>query len=277
MRCGCFGWPHCGHRFRRGAEILCWARRLSRRDLDCFFFGTVTAADYSEGSERDLARCAERLQERPVVRYEDDGARVDGERGLELFDRGQVEVVRGLVEDEAVDALRGQQRELRAGPLARREGSRGPKDVVRTEAELGEERARLLLLPAERVDERLVHGEACARLLHPAEDDALSHFARARRERQLPRERAEKRRLAASVRAGQRQPVAARELEVDGPKPENAALDDRTREAGARRPKPVNPGAAPPRLDAGPGPPASAPRGRPRAAAPREGPVLDGA
>ena len=41
IRCGCFGRPHCGHEFTRGASILCVARRLSRRDFDVFFLGTA--------------------------------------------------------------------------------------------------------------------------------------------------------------------------------------------------------------------------------------------
>ena len=41
MRCGCFGLPHCGQRFTRGAWIRCVARRLSRRALEVFFFGTA--------------------------------------------------------------------------------------------------------------------------------------------------------------------------------------------------------------------------------------------
>jgi ATPase subunit of ABC transporter with duplicated ATPase domains len=41
MRCGRFGLPHCGQRFTRGASSRCVARRLSRRDLDVFLFGTA--------------------------------------------------------------------------------------------------------------------------------------------------------------------------------------------------------------------------------------------
>ena len=41
MRCGCFGRPHCGQVFTRGASSRCVARRLSRRDLEVFFFGTA--------------------------------------------------------------------------------------------------------------------------------------------------------------------------------------------------------------------------------------------
>jgi len=41
IRCGCFGRPHCGHVFTRGASIRCVARRLSLRDLEVFFLGTA--------------------------------------------------------------------------------------------------------------------------------------------------------------------------------------------------------------------------------------------
>jgi hypothetical protein len=41
IRWGRFGWPHCGQRFSRGASSRCVARRLSRRDLLVFFFGTA--------------------------------------------------------------------------------------------------------------------------------------------------------------------------------------------------------------------------------------------
>src|SRR5690348_16964640 len=40
-RCACFGEPHCGQVERRGASIACVARRLSRRDLEVFLFGTA--------------------------------------------------------------------------------------------------------------------------------------------------------------------------------------------------------------------------------------------
>ena len=66
----------------------------------------------------------EGLQEPAVVRHEQDGAVVAAERALELLDRLDVEVVRRLVEDEAVDAAGGQQCETGAGALARRERRR---------------------------------------------------------------------------------------------------------------------------------------------------------
>ena len=59
------------------------------------------------------------LEQAAVVRDEDDRAGVAVERGLELLDRRQVEVVRRLVQDEAVDALRRRAGELGARSLAR--------------------------------------------------------------------------------------------------------------------------------------------------------------
>jgi GNAT superfamily N-acetyltransferase len=47
-RCGRFGWPHVGQTLTFGALIAWVARRLSRRDLEVFRFGTaMTAAHYS--------------------------------------------------------------------------------------------------------------------------------------------------------------------------------------------------------------------------------------
>ena len=47
-RCICFGCLHVGQTWRCGAEIACCARRLSRRDLDVFRFGTAMSGwDYS--------------------------------------------------------------------------------------------------------------------------------------------------------------------------------------------------------------------------------------
>ena len=58
-RCGRFGELHCGQRFTRGASIECVARRLSRRDLDVFFFGTaMRAADTVADVARALRTAA---------------------------------------------------------------------------------------------------------------------------------------------------------------------------------------------------------------------------
>jgi len=63
-RCGRFGCPQFGHVLTRGAPIECVARRLSRRDLEVFRFGTaITAAHYSHNARVDLlARFDEQLR-----------------------------------------------------------------------------------------------------------------------------------------------------------------------------------------------------------------------
>ncbi len=71
---------------------------------------------------------------------------VGAERGLELLDRLEVEVVRGLVEDEAVDAERHQLGQVGARALAGGQRRAGSVDVVGAEVELGEQRARLARL-----------------------------------------------------------------------------------------------------------------------------------
>ena len=48
---------------------------------------------------------AHRVEQRAVVRHEEQRAVVAVERGFELLDGGQVEMVRGLVEHQAVHAL----------------------------------------------------------------------------------------------------------------------------------------------------------------------------
>jgi hypothetical protein len=40
-RCDCFGEPQFSQVETRGAEIACWARRLSRRAFEVFRFGTA--------------------------------------------------------------------------------------------------------------------------------------------------------------------------------------------------------------------------------------------
>ena len=62
---------------------------------------------------------ADVVEQGAVVGDEQDRAAERVERDLELLDRGEVEVVGRLVEHEAVRARRHQQREHRAGALAR--------------------------------------------------------------------------------------------------------------------------------------------------------------
>src|SRR3954463_14064339 len=113
---------------------------------------------------------------------QDHGAVVGREAALELLDRLDVEMVRRLVEHEAVDAVGGQEREAGASALARREGGGGAQDVVGAEAELREEGARSPLLEVpEEPEQRLRPGERGAVLLELAEDDARAEPAAAGR------------------------------------------------------------------------------------------------
>src|SRR5262249_28523110 len=94
------------------------------------------------------------------------------ERRLQLLDRLEVEVVRWLVEDEAVDAARREQREPGTRALARRKRWRGPADVVGAECELGEQRACVGRFEPRECDEVVEQhaGEEIACLVELAED-----------------------------------------------------------------------------------------------------------
>ena len=75
------------------------------------------------------------------MRDEDHGPVEGVERSLELFDRRHVQMVRRLVENEAVHATRGEQCEQRTSAFARRQRCRVPEDVVGAETELRQQRA----------------------------------------------------------------------------------------------------------------------------------------
>jgi tRNA G18 (ribose-2'-O)-methylase SpoU len=92
-----------------------------------------TMVDLEPARELDL------LEQRPVVGDEEERPVEARQRLLELLDGGDVEVVRGLVEDEAVDAPRTEECERRASAFARRQRARGASDVLRAEAELREQ------------------------------------------------------------------------------------------------------------------------------------------
>src|SRR5262249_29547672 len=150
----------------------------------------------STRSQVDGTAGRERLQEAAVVRDEDHGAVIAGEGALELLDRLDVEVVRGLVEDEAVDTAGGEEREPGAGPRAGRECRRRAHDVARAEAELGQQRAsRPLLEVAEDLEQRLRAGQRSAILLELTEHDSRPEPADAGGEREPAQQRIEQGRL----------------------------------------------------------------------------------
>ena len=109
------------------------------------------------------------------MRDDDERAVVRLQRRLELLDRLQVEVVRRLVEDEAVDPARSQLRELRPRPLARRErrctaGARAPAPRLNFASSVRASSGGRPARGGERVDQRLLPvvrlrgaGRACRR------------------------------------------------------------------------------------------------------------------
>jgi len=71
-----------------------------------------------EGRQLQRPRSAEAGEEAPVVRDQHHRPLERVERTLQLLDCRDVEMVRRLVEDEAVDAARGEERDQRPRPLA---------------------------------------------------------------------------------------------------------------------------------------------------------------
>src|SRR3954466_9383782 len=93
-----------------------------------FEIGTVrgsTPVVYLNASERHLVAERERVAQPAVVRGDDERAGPLRERGLEHLERGDVEVVRRLVEEQACRAPVAEHRELGPRPLPRRHGGGG--------------------------------------------------------------------------------------------------------------------------------------------------------
>ena len=142
-----------------------------------------------------------------VVGDQQQRAGVVGERGLELLDGGQVEVVGRLVEHQQVHAARLQQRQAGAGALAGRQGrapgatwsDRSPNlaSSVRTSAV-----STIRQQPAEGVEQRLVAVEQRAGLVDLADHDARAERAGAGIERQPAEQRRQQGGLAGAVGAG---------------------------------------------------------------------------
>ena len=96
----------------------------------------------SERSDLDPSIDTDGVEQSAVVRDEDDRALEGFEGLLELLDRGEVEVVRRLVEHQAVHAASHQQGEHGPCAFTRRQRRRRATDVIGTKSELGEQRAR---------------------------------------------------------------------------------------------------------------------------------------
>ena len=164
------------------------------------------------------------VEEVPVVRHEDDGAREVREAVLEHLQRREVEVVRGLVEDEEVRLPQHEPGEEEPALLAAREAAHLHVPLLLLEEEPVEiapdvdEGAAVLdvvALGADRPRDRRLRVEALAPLL---ERDGLEVL----RAEDLPRvgllgseERADERRLAAAVGPEEADPAVRRDEEVE--------------------------------------------------------------
>src|SRR5450756_569435 len=174
------------------------------------------------GERKDAIRDA--VQEIPVVRHEDDGAREVREAVLEDLKRREVEVVRGLVEDEQVRLLQHEPREEQPALLAAREATHLhvlllllEQEPVEVAPDVDERAAVIDVVPfgADRLRDGRLRIETVAALL---ERDRLEIF----RVEDLPRvglfrseQDPEKRRLSAPVRPEKADPARRRHEEVE--------------------------------------------------------------
>src|SRR5215213_1073727 len=229
------------------------AAMVSDRAWDCFVTqaaGGQRAVSHSgrvqsgrNARNGDLTRRLHGFEEAAVVAHDDQRPFVGFERTLELVDRGEVEVVRRLVEHEQVHAAGCHERDARTRSLARRQRGGRAEHVIRTEAELREQRPRLLgrdvRARREAVHERL-RAECVSPLIELADHRARTEPSFAARQRQPAEQTLEERRLAAPVRPRQRNPLARAKDQVDRAEPEGAPRYDRRIEpcddvASARR------------------------------------------
>ena len=120
-------------------------RRVAARRAALVRAGVVPeralAGDQAAVLDRERAR-GQRLDQRAVVRHEQDGAGKAQERVLERLAALDVEVVGGLVEHEEVRARDDRACEREPPPLAAREGRDRLLDVVAREQEQAEQVAR---------------------------------------------------------------------------------------------------------------------------------------
>jgi hypothetical protein len=72
--------------------------------------------------------------------YQQQGAVIVLKRLLQLLYRRQVEMIGGFVENQQVRLGTDEQRKISPSALARRQGAGRPQDVIRSEAELGQQR-----------------------------------------------------------------------------------------------------------------------------------------
>ncbi len=144
-----------------------------------------------------------------------------------------------------------QQRQRGPGPLARRQRGRRAAHVRGPQPELRQQRAHVGVRHRGTAAPNASSSgssaeEQPARLVDLADDDAGPERGRAGVKRNPPEQRAEQRRLAGAVRAGDRDPVGPVDLQVDRAERERAAADHRAAQrrhdrAGPRRGRDLHP------------------------------------
>ena len=188
------------------------------------------------GLHLDRSLGSEAFEELSVVSHEEHGAS-EGQKGrLELLDGEQVQMIGGLVEDEAVDASCLEEREGGPGPLAWREAGRSAADVVCAEAELRQEGACLDREQPRSLGEALEEAglaqEAGAALLERAEDHPGADEATPDIRLDQPLEQPEESGLPRAVRADDGHPISPPDLEIHGTEPEGPAFENDPVEPG---------------------------------------------
>ena len=156
-------------------------------------------------------------QEPPVVADHDQRGAAAGKLALEPFDRGEVEMIGGLVEQQDVGSGREHARERRPPRLAARQARRV---LAAVEAELLQQEARLVMIvarsePGLNVGERRRRAGEIGLLRQVAHGGARLHEAGAAVGLDQPGGDLEQGRLARSVAANQAHALAGRDRELD--------------------------------------------------------------
>ena len=145
------------------------------------------------------------------MRHDDERRGRAGHEGLDGLPGRDVQVVRGLVEEQQVRRLDPEDRQLQARALPAREGPDLLGDVVAAEQEAGEVRARLARRDRDglqqRIEDRRARDGRLPQLREVAELDVVSERDRPVERRQLPGDRAQERGLACAVRPDDADPV----------------------------------------------------------------------
>ena len=192
-------------------------RRLGRARLEQI---VVVARAQDDAALLDARRvCRDGVDQRTIVRHEQDRALERVEGILERLAALDVEVVRRLVEHEQVRARGDDRRERQAAALAARQHADLALDLALREQEHAQDGAGLRLRQAspragsERLDDRQVIGQLARVLREVGRLDAVAELELARVHSARAEQGLDERGLAAAVRADQRDALPALDRE----------------------------------------------------------------